>query len=90
LDYFTKWSSLRVKVAVGDPLQAVLSPRQCTHDLGALVQDLVEERDRASIRSDPRPFVVYGHSRAARQEQTCSTTLSGSTTRGAGIRRSDR
>jgi len=30
LDYFTKWSSLRVKVAVGDPLQAVLSPRQCT------------------------------------------------------------
>jgi len=34
------------------------------HDFGALIQDLVEERDRASTRFDPGPFVLHGHSRA--------------------------
>src|SRR5918999_1093126 len=34
------------------------------HHLGSLIQDLVEERDRAPIGFDPGPLVVYGHSRA--------------------------
>ncbi len=58
-------------ISVGDEPRPALRERRgqqyhdldSAHDLGALIQDLVEERNRASTRFDLRPLVPHSDSR---------------------------